>query len=219
MIQKVVALYCCFVLLTYSWAQTSVEVIQNALLEGVQLSVEDAESGDADEQLIRGYFIFRDKPTNYFYTINEQEKKIVFEFTDTELGSSPIVSSEAGPITGFQVEQTRVDVNQEIRGLRPEWHDVVKVTFNLVAIPNISVIDEYSVITFSFPWTSDPDKIDDYIQKKSKTKAVIISSLALFVGGAGGFAAWWFLREDPGVELKPLPIDDLPTRPSTGMSQ
>ena len=193
-----------------SHAQYGDEVIQNALLEGVQLSVEDGEN--PGEQSVSCYFIFRDKPTSYFYNTLLKEGKIVFEFNDTELGSSPIISSEAGPLTGFRVEQRRVDVNKEVRGLKPEWHDMVQVTFTADKMPILNVTDEYSIISFVFPWHTDPKKQDDLIVKSNRAKGIVWTSLSLFAGIGGGFIAWYVLQPDEPDPLKELETGDLPNR-------
>jgi hypothetical protein len=189
--------------------------VQNAVLEGVQLSSEQGE--EADERIVTCYFIFRDKPTSYFYEAKPKENKIVFEFNDTQLGASPIPSMQEKPIQGFRVEPVKVDVNAEVKGLTPEWHDVVKVSFFLDAIPEIAVKDEYSVISFSFTWTTNPDKIKNYVQadESKKRKALLFS-----IGGGVGLAAaagviYYFLQ--PGPEEngpEDLRIDDLPQHPS-----
>ncbi len=188
--------------------------IQNAVLEGIQLSSEAGE--EAHERVVTCYFIFRDKPTSYFYEARPKENKLVFEFNDTELGASPIPSMQEKPIQGFRVEPTRVDVNAEVKGLTPEWHDVVQVSFFLDAIPEITVKDEYSVISFSFTWSTDPDKVKAYVQvdEGKRTRALLFS-----IGGGVGAAAaagvvWYFLQ--PGKEeqeAQELSITDLPRHP------
>lgn len=62
--------------------------VQNAILEGIQISSDSGET--AQEKIVTCYFIFRDKPTSYFYEAKQKEKEIVFEFNDVIVGPSPI---------------------------------------------------------------------------------------------------------------------------------
>jgi hypothetical protein len=185
------------------------EVIQNAVLEGVQLS---SEPGDAPhETYVSGYFIFRDKPTSYFYELRRREKQLVFEFNDTEKGVSPIESQSIEPITGFTVEQEKFDINEDVAGLKPEWHDMVRVTFNLKKLPIVTVKDEYSVITFSYPWTTDPSKIDEFTVKEKNRAPIIFSTAGVGLLGAG-VLTWYLVRPDEVKPDPPLDITDLPSR-------
>ncbi len=184
--------------------------VQNAVLEGIQISSEEGEK--PDEKLITCYFIFRDKPTSYFYDINRKAKTLVFEFNDTEMGSSPIPSQSEPPISGFEIEKKRVDKNAEIRGLKPEWHDLIEVTFSLDNIPVITVNDQYNIITFTYKWATNPEKIEEYAMEEKKNIFVPVSLAT--VGGAGAAAlAYYFLRDDGEEKVqRPIPIDDRPRR-------
>jgi hypothetical protein len=183
---------------------------QNAIIEGVQLTAEPGER--PDEKIISGYFIFRDKPSSYFYEVKLREKKLVFEFNDTRVGSSPVPTASEPPIKGFIIEQGKIDVNKAVKGLMPEWHDLIRVVFDLEAVPEIHVNDEYSIITFSFKWTSDPEKQKNYIVKDQTPKVILWSSAG--VGGVAlGAVAYYFFRTDNKVKpLKNLSTDDLPIR-------
>lgn len=187
------------------------EVIQNAVLEGVQLS---SEPGDAPhETYVSGYFIFRDKPTSYFYELRHRDKQLVFEFNDTEKGASPIESQSMDPITGFTVEQERIDINEDVAGLNPEWHEMVRVTFDLKKLPIVTVKDEYSVITFSYPWTTDPSKLEEYTVKEKNAKPVIFSTAGVGVVGAAALGYFIYRQNNKKPEPdKPLDISDLPYR-------
>ncbi|MBD3318148.1 MAG: hypothetical protein GF344_20385, partial [Chitinivibrionales bacterium] len=132
-------------------------MVQNAVIEGVQISSE--QGAEPHEKIITVYFIFRDEPTSYFYEAQHRGKKIVFEFNDTEMGISPIPSAKEPPIQGFRIEQDKVDINAQIRGLKPDWHDLVRVSFFMDEIPEITVKQEYSIVSFSFKWSTDPDKV------------------------------------------------------------
>jgi len=200
----------CFTVVFPANSQDTQPVIQNAILEGIQFSEEEGSS--ENEFTVYCYFIFRDTPSRYFYDLRSQDKKLIFEFNDTEIGSSPIPSKAQPPITGFDIEQKRIDANAEIKGLTPEWHDMVKVTFNLSHIPRLTVNDEYNVVTFSYPWTKDESKLDDYIQQPEKGpgKWIIISTASGGAIGLGAFLAWKFFGNPDDDEPTELSIDDLP---------
>lgn len=189
--------------------------VQNAVIEGVQIASE-ASQDEENVIVITVYFIFRDRPTSYFYETKLRDKKIVFEFNDTELGSSPIPSAQEPPIQGFRIEEEKVDVNKEVVGLNPEWHDVLKVSFYLDAVPKIVVKDEYSVVSFTFKWSTDPQKAKGYVVVQKGPRALLFSLLGVGVS-AGVVAAVLFLREgepEPGpadIDTTDLPIHPDPT--------
>jgi len=181
---------------------------QDAIIEGIQISTEKGQTDD--EKIVSGYFIFRDKPTSYFYETKLREKKIIFEFNDARVGASPVPSVAEAPIKGFTIEEGKVDVNKTVRGLKPEWHNMIRVTFDLDAVPEVHVNDEYSIVSFSFKWTSDPAKVKKYTVKDPKGKIIVLTSSG--VAGLGLGAAIIVLATRPPVEppLKPLETNDLP---------
>jgi hypothetical protein len=189
--------------------------VQDAVLEGIQLSSEAG--AQPTDKTVTGYFIFRDKPTSYFYEAKPRESKIVFEFNDTQIGASPVASMQEKPIQGFRVEPAKVDVNATVKGLKPEWHDVIRVTFYMDAVPEISVKDEYSVISFTFPWSSDPSKQKSLVVvDEGKRSRTLLFSIG---GGVGAAAAagviWYFLQSKPPQNPTPdLTLKDLPDHPT-----
>lgn len=187
--------------------------VQNAVLEGIQITKETSQV--PDEVIITCYFIFRDKPTSYFYEAKLKEKKIIFEFNDVELGTSPIPSVKEPPIQGFRLVSEKVDANKEVVGLNPEWHDILKVHFFMDAIPEITVKDEYSIISFSFRWSTNPAKIAQFSQTPSKKGKVILFSLLGSGAALGGLGAFLFLKNDDGNQADDGPIDisDIPKHP------
>lgn len=190
-----------------------VSAVQNAILEGIQLS---SEKGETEDQIIvTCYFIFKEQPTSYFYDSKLRDKKIVFEFNDTELGSSPIPSVQEPPIQGFRIEETKLNVNAEVQGLNPEWHDVLKVSLFLDAVPEITVKDEYSIISFSFKWSKDPDKAKGLAVKDKNPKIVIfsIAGLGVAAGGVAGYLLWKKSEPEPPKPDEPLDIEDRPQHP------
>jgi hypothetical protein len=182
-------------------------IVQNAVIEGVQIS---SEPGDvADEKVVSGYFIFRDKPSSFFYDVRLKEKKVVFEFNDTKTGSAPISSPTEPPITGFDVEQRKIDINKDVRGLKPEWHTQVKITFKMDQMPKITVNDEYNVISFSYKWSSDPKRLKRYIEGPGPNIA-LWSSATLGVLGTGVAAYLLFIKQPPDTAQTSITITDLP---------
>jgi len=188
--------------------------IQNAVLEGVNFSTE--KGATADEQIITCYFIFKDKPTSYYYNKmsdpKTKEKKIIFEFNDTQIGTSPISYEVAQPITTFKIDKDRFNANAEVKGLNPEWHDKMVVTFNVNSLPKLlTVSDQYNIISFSYKWTSDAGKTAQYAEsdKKSPVVPIILSTS----GGVVAAISLWLIfgpgKGETPVE-EPLRIDDLP---------
>lgn len=195
----------------FAQEQDATGVVQNAVLEGIQLSSEA--SNDRGEKTVTCYFIFKDKPSSYFYEIKKKIKRLVFEFNDTEKGTSPIVSSSEPPLEGFSVEQKKIDVNKEVKGLNQEWHDLISVTFDLTKIPRIEVKDEYNVISFSYKWTIDPAKEKDYeIGEDSRNKTVVLGTIG--AGGLIGGGILWYFLSHKGTSSQPegpLSTKDLPS--------
>ncbi|MBN1309636.1 MAG: hypothetical protein JXA18_17075 [Chitinispirillaceae bacterium] len=187
---------------------TEESTFQNAIIEGVQLTAEPG--AEPDEKIISAYFIFRDKPSSYFYEVKLREKKLIFEFNDTRVGASPVPTASEPPIKGFVIEQGKIDVNKAVKGLKPEWHDLIRVVFDLEAVPDIRVNDEFSIISFSFKWSTDPEKQSKYIVK-DQTPKIILWSTAGVGGVALGAVAYLFLHPVSEPErLEKLPVDDLP---------
>jgi len=194
-----------------SFAFDELAEIPNAILEGVQIS---SEAGTKPgEKVVSCYFIFRDKPSSFFYEIREKEKLIVFEFNDTKKSSSPIPPISEPPITNLTVEEKRINVNKEIKGLNPEWHDLLVAKFKVEQIPFITVNEEYNIISFTYKWSSDPAMVSEYVVK-NKRKLVIPISLGV-VGATGGAILAAYINkinEEKDTVAGPLSIDDLPVR-------
>ncbi len=157
--------------------------IQNTSIEGIQISHEPGNK--TDEIVVSGYFIFKEKPVSYFYEVKQPEKKIIFEFNDTKAPAAPIPSVAEPPIQKFTVEQHKIDVNKDIRGLIPEFHNQVRVTFFLDNIPDIHVSDQANVILFSYKWTTDPKKVDKYVLKPGSKGWIKYTAGGVVVAGVG----------------------------------
>ena len=180
--------------------------IPTAVIEGVQVSAEPGER--SDEKIISGYFIFKDKPSSYFYEVKVKEKQIVFEFNDTRTSGAPVPSVAEPPIKGFTVEDRKVNVNKEIKGLKPEYHNQIKVVFSLSAVPIVRVSDEYNVISFSYKWTTDSTKLDKYVIKPAKKWPWLVGGGSLLIGGV--VLAYILLQPPEPIILENLSIGDLP---------
>jgi|GEM_PF-1639456 hypothetical protein len=190
------------------YAQEAPAIVQNAVLEGIQFSSEPGK--DPGEKVVTCYFIFRDKPSSYFYEVRKKTKKLIFEFNDTQKGTSPIASQKEPPIEGFEIEQKKIDVNKEVKGLNQEWHDLITVTFDLALLPLVHVSDEYNVISFSYKWTTDPLKTKNYVVQDEGKKSVIIWGSAGGVLVLGGALVYILTRPPLPPKEGPLDITDLP---------
>lgn len=184
--------------------------VQNAVIEGIQITADKGST--PEEKIVSGYFIFRDKPSHYFYDVNLRQKKITFEFQDTKASAAPVPSVAESPIKGFTIVSDKVDVNKTVKGLNPEFHNVIRVVFDLEGVPEIKVNDEYSIITFSFKWTNNPALISRYTMKDPTKKIVWWSVGVVGAAALGGGAAWFLTRPEPPKPLDDLYIGDLPDR-------
>lgn len=186
--------------------------VQDAVLEGIQVSSEPSKDNPKDF-VVTCYFIFHDKPTSYFYETKRKNNKLIFEFNDAQTGTSPIPSQRVSPIDGFLLEQRKVDINKDVKGLTPEWHDQLYVTFSLSAIPKIHVADEYNVISYSFTWSTDPAKLKMLIDNTGKTNWGLVGGLAGGGAVAVGVALYFLLKPAPPLPAaSPLDTSDLPGR-------
>ena len=182
--------------------------VQNAVIEGIQITAD--KGGSPDEKIVSGYFIFRDKPSSYFYEIKLREKKLIFEFNDTKTGGSPVPSVTEAPIKGFTIFSDKVDINKDVKGLKPEYHNLIRVIFDLDGVPDVRVNDEYSIITFSFKWSNNPQMLSQYTLKDKTPKIILWSTVG--VGGVGlGTLAYFLLKPTHTTPIEgPIPFDDLP---------
>jgi hypothetical protein len=180
----------------------------DAVIEGLQVSVD---KGAQDEVFVSCYFIFRDKPSSYFYNIDRKENKLIFEFVDARAGSSPIAALEQAPIKEIVIEEDQSNANKEIKGLNPEWHDVIRISFELEYLPVISVTNEQNIISFSYKWTTDSEKIPLYLHKDKFPMVFWLSGGVLGAIG-GGVLTYFLLPKKDNVVSNVLSKEDLPQR-------
>jgi len=183
---------------------------QDAVIEGLQVSTEQGKT--SDEVIVTCYFIFRDRPTSYFYDIDRKNKTLVFEFVDARTGTSPIAAVEQQPLREITIEESQIDANKDIKGLNPEWHDMIRITFELDYVPVISVTDEANIISFKYRWTTDPGKYQQYIEANKFPMVFWISGGVLGAIGIGTLTYFLIPKKEP-PEPGPLSTSDLPARP------
>jgi hypothetical protein len=186
--------------------------IKTAAIDGIQISSEPGEK--PDEKAITCYFIFQDKPSSYFYEVKLKEKKIVFEFNDTKKSDSLITIAAELPIKDIKVDQKQINVNEEVKGLKSEYHSQVRIIFNMDAVPKIQVFDELNIISFTFKWNMDPAKQKEYIVVDNSGKVILWSAAGVASVGLGALV-YRILFPPPAPEgPKSLPVDDLPSCPT-----
>ena len=180
---------------------------QDAIIEGLQVSVNDGTV--PDEIIVNCYFIFRDKFSRYFYNVDKKENKLIFEFVDARTGSSPIAALEQPPIREIVIEEDQADANKDIKGLNPEWHDVIRISFELDYLPVISVTNEQNIISFNYKWTTNSEKIPQYLYK-DKFPLLFWGSAGVLGGLGLGILTYFLTKKEPPPEDRVLPISDLP---------
>jgi hypothetical protein len=182
---------------------------QDAVIEGLQVSTDKGST--PDEVVVNCYFIFRDKPTSYFYKVDRKERKLVFEFVDARIGSSPIAALDQAPVKEIIIEEDQSDANKDVKGLTPEWHDVIRITFELEHLPVVSVTNEHNIISFTYKWTTDSEKITQYLETNKFPMVFWLSGGTL--GGIGiGVLTYFLIPKKVNVPNHTLSIDDLPKR-------
>jgi len=185
--------------------------VKNATLEGIQLLSEP--SGVDGDSTISCYFIFKGNPSNYFFNTLVREKRLVFEFNDVVQGISAIESTEHLPILGYRLETEKINSNEEIAGLKPEWHDIMRFTLYFEKLPIVTVKDEYGVVSFSFKWSTDIEKQKELIVKEGN-KPLAIALIGGSIVGLAALGVSLFLTQDDDVAETPdVSLDGLPSHP------
>jgi len=187
--------------------QKEVSDFPNAVIEGLQVSVENGSV--QDEITVTCYFIFRDKFSSYFYNIDRKENKLTFEFVDARTGSSPIAALEQAPIREIVIEEDQTDANKSVKGLNSEWHDVIRISFELDYLPVIAVTNEQNIISFSYKWTTNAELIPKYLYK-DKFPLLFWGSAGVLGGIGIGILTYFLTKKEPPPEDHTLTTDDLP---------
>ncbi|MDR2693595.1 MAG: hypothetical protein LBB74_05195 [Chitinispirillales bacterium] len=183
----------------------------DAVIEGLQVSVDKGTV--QDEIIVTCYFIFRDRPSNFFYNIDRKENRLNFEFVDALTGTSPIAALEQAPIREIVIEEDQTDVNKSVKGLNPEWHDVIRISFELEQLPVISVTNEQNIISFNYKWTTNSEKIPQYLYK-DKFPLLFWGSAGVLGGIGLGILTYFLTKKEPPPEDHVLPTSDLPSHPA-----
>jgi len=190
--------------------QKELSSFPNAVIEGLQVSVENGSV--QDEITVTCYFIFRDKFSSYFYNIDRKENKLTFEFVDARTGSSPIAALEQAPIREIVIEEDQTDANKSMKGLNAEWHDVIRISFELEYLPVISVTNEQNIISFSYKWTTNSEMIPKYLYK-DKFPLLFWGSAGVLGGIGIGILTYFLIPKKEQVVDNTLSTDDLPEHP------
>jgi hypothetical protein len=188
---------------TRTQAQTEQGVI--CTLEGVQFIQKAGEKGGNDMSLV---FLLTEKPSAYFNYYDASKKAVVFDFYDTHIGESPIDAIHAGPILNSTIESSKIDLNKDVEGLKPDIRDVVRVSLFSQYDFEYDVQEDESVITMNFKWSNNVEK-----KLKSKKNAFYWEfPLGLAVAGGAGYGAYLYLKPKPTTVTDPLAV--LPPHPA-----
>jgi hypothetical protein len=93
---------------------------------------------------------------------------------------------------------------------------MIRIVFDLEAVPEIHVNDEYSIVSFSFKWSSDPAKVEKYMVKDPKKKILILSCSSIAGLGLGAAIIVLAAQPDEPPPLEPLDKSDLPIHMKIG---
>jgi len=160
-------------------------------LEGVVVEIKEGET--PDEKNVNIVFLLSKMTSVFFDQYDAEKKAIVLDLYDTKLGESPIDSVIQFPIKTSHIEQTEIDLNKEVEGLRPDLRDVVRIAlFSDYNVP-YQVEEEFGVINLRFKWSR---KIQKKLARDSRSLYWQVPLAATVVGG-GAFAYWYFFINSP----------------------
>jgi len=185
-------------------------IAQSATLEGIQTTSQTGQK--PSETNVSYFFVFKDKPSSYFYEFDVKNKKLIFEFNDAQLADSVSQNPvQNAPVTGITVTQKKVDVNSQVKGLTPEWHGLVTATLSLTKIPHINVKDDKNIISFDYLWTSDTAQEKNYESQKPVGKKKYLLWGAIGGVGVAGIAVG-IIAGSGKSQSSQLSTNDLPVR-------
>jgi hypothetical protein len=185
-------------------------IAQSATLEGIQTTSQTGKM--PAENNVSYFFVFKDKPSSYFYEFDMKNKKLIFEFNDAQLADSVSQNPvQNAPVTGIVVTQKKVDVNSQVKGLTPEWHGLVTITLSLTKIPHINVKDDKNIISLNYLWTSDTAQEKNYESQNTTGKKKYLLWGAIGGVGVAGIAAG-IIAGSGKSQSSQLSTSDLPVR-------
>ncbi|MFP4522599.1 MAG: hypothetical protein ACLFQK_10675 [Fibrobacterota bacterium] len=153
----------------------------DAVLKGFSAVTQKGQKLGERKTVIRMEFI--GKPTSYYHGFNQADTALEFEFYDAGLHKyKDYEGLDDLPFRSTEVFEDSVDLNKDIKGIRPDVRDVVRIRFKLFEEVEFEVYDEYNRIIAELSWNTDPKKNIRYIRESSKKRK-------LYLGIAGGATA------------------------------
>ena len=122
--------------------------IRSGTLEGLILEKKTGLTPDAKEVSVT--IILSKLPSAFFDYYDHDKKAIVLDLYDTRVGESQLDTIAEYPITGSKVENTQIDLNKEVAGLKPDFRDVVRVMFYSKYGLYYDIEEEFGVLNLKF---------------------------------------------------------------------
>ncbi len=175
------------------------------------------------DSIIECRFTFNKKVPQYFYDINQQEKKVVLTMKHARCGGFVIPDTlqkiGIGPLKSVLIHEDFININQEIKGMLPVLYSVTVATVKCDPIVNtngMAVHDDGTEIVLGFNWPSNKTKRNEfYFQKQKSSPNNIVTAISVAgVTGivVGGFFIWKYMNKKNDSDiLSPV----LPQHPST----
>ncbi len=163
-------------------------------LEG--MVVEKRVGATPDEKDVTITFILTEMPSAFFDYYDLEKKAVVLDLYDVEVGESAIDTLKEHPITHSYLEQTQVDLNKEVAGLKPDLRTVVRITLFTPYNLSYAIEEEFGVVTLKFKWSR---KIEKKLNR-SKNSIYWKFPLATAVLAGIGYYSYdrWFKEETVG---------------------
>ena len=181
-----------------------------ATLMGLQMSEEG--TSVPLEKTLSVIFIFMNKPSTFFYYSPEKgEPRIVFDFYNSQRDTTGTFQDiKAGPFTKSSVEQLKRNINEDVKGLAPEWKDFVRVSLFTPYAFDFTALEEYNTIVMKFRWSTDPSTHKLARRSKWWKWPAILSP----VGVATGILIYYLIAPpDTGSGCAGINCFDPPVRP------
>lgn len=181
--------------------------VRSGTLEGLYIERTAGETPDAKEVSIT--FILSKLPSAFFDYYDPEEKAIILDLYDTRVGESELDSLKEFPITSSRIEDTQIDLNKDIAGLKPDFRDVVRVFLYSPYDFRYRIEEEFGILNLTFPWNKEIEKQ----LKRSKSAIYWRVPLAMGIVGSMGLGAYLIWFKDNNEEIIP-PIDIMGDPPS-----